>query len=420
VLQSEELIDIFRRCSLEIKNALDKRDTGDSPGKRGGQYEFDLIADDAALGFLDPFGFKILSEESGFSGPDSEITVVIDPVDGSSNRAKGINFYATSLAGLINGLPVASLVTDLTSLSEYKAIRDQGAYLNKIPLHSNCDKSLKDSFVGITGHSKTNLGWAQFRAFGAASLEISMVASQKLEAFVDLTAAGLSPWDYLGALLVCREAGVPYKELLGLNELYLSPTSKSHLLVGANSQILNELSANCLEIIENKTKAKIKKDLATWSEKTKYKKPVIQTLIKLLEGSSNPFDRTADPHICVSSIVVSKNKVLVINHERLKKSIQPGGHINANEALFEALRREIKEESGVINVDFKDGILLNIGSFSCDNSSTHIDLCYLSAADTLKTYKGAKWMEISEALRLNDEYFRESVKNSIRFTNDQT
>ena len=67
--------------------------------ERPGQYALDLVADDAALrGAATKRRCAIVSEESGVHGrDDAPITVVLDPVDGSTNCARGIAYWATSI-----------------------------------------------------------------------------------------------------------------------------------------------------------------------------------------------------------------------------------------------------------------------------------------------------------------------------------
>ncbi|HEX5615833.1 MAG TPA: inositol monophosphatase family protein, partial [Acidimicrobiia bacterium] len=68
---------------------------------RAGQYVLDLVADGAALQILRRTGLRIVSEESGVSGPlEAPLTVVLDPVDGSTNCARGIAYWATSMCVL--------------------------------------------------------------------------------------------------------------------------------------------------------------------------------------------------------------------------------------------------------------------------------------------------------------------------------
>lgn len=49
----------------------------------------------------------------------------------------------------------------------------------------------------------------------------------------------------------------------------------------------------------------------------------------------------------VNAFIVYDNKVLLINHKKLKRWLSIGGHIELNENPEEALFREIKEECGL-------------------------------------------------------------------------
>ncbi|NMB66642.1 NUDIX domain-containing protein [Candidatus Woesearchaeota archaeon] len=48
--------------------------------------------------------------------------------------------------------------------------------------------------------------------------------------------------------------------------------------------------------------------------------------------------------IVVASLIVEKDKILLIHHKKLNKWLPPGGHIEKNETPDEAVKREIKEE----------------------------------------------------------------------------
>ena len=60
-----------------------------------------------------------------------------------------------------------------------------------------------------------NPGWAQFRCLGAAALDLCAVADGTLDGYVDCVTDAHGVWDYLGALLVCREAGVIVEDANG-------------------------------------------------------------------------------------------------------------------------------------------------------------------------------------------------------------
>ena len=55
--------------------------------------------------------------------------------------------------------------------------------------------------------SRAQLPWKQFRALGSAALSLCDVAAGRVDGYLDAGADGHAPWDYLGGLLVCREAG---------------------------------------------------------------------------------------------------------------------------------------------------------------------------------------------------------------------
>jgi myo-inositol-1(or 4)-monophosphatase len=62
----------------------------------------DMEAEKAALAvFSDVKDLRVITEERGEFGPrDARWTLILDPVDGSSNFERGIPFYCTSLAVL--------------------------------------------------------------------------------------------------------------------------------------------------------------------------------------------------------------------------------------------------------------------------------------------------------------------------------
>ena len=67
-----------------------------------------------------------MSEESGVTG-DGEYTVVVDPIDGSTNCDRGIPFYSTSLAVLRDHELVGALVRNQVTGTVYVAEQGSGA-----------------------------------------------------------------------------------------------------------------------------------------------------------------------------------------------------------------------------------------------------------------------------------------------------
>ena len=106
-------------------------------------------------------------------------------------------------------------------------------------------------------------------------------------------------------------------------------------------------------------------------------------LITALTTRANPFDRHADAtHITASAIVTSARGTHLHLPLREHKWLQPGGHIDDGELPYETALRETMEETG-INVSHYGGFpyLLSMDNHTTSSKHTHLDLCYLLAAD---------------------------------------
>lgn len=203
--------------------------------------------DGLCVDFLTSHGFRIFSEESGFSDPPgepNEFVIVLDPVDGSTNASRSLPMYAISAGLLSDGQLVGGYVSDLTSGASYWSVQDHGAYFNESKLEIHADaRPLDKSIIALNGFPKKHLGWGQYRALGSASLELCMVASGQLDAFIDCSRSGLAPWDYLGALAVLNETGC-IVEALDVDDLApdVEPFGPRRRLIAArNATLLQDL-----------------------------------------------------------------------------------------------------------------------------------------------------------------------------------
>jgi len=78
----------------------------------------------------------------------------------------------------------------------------------------------------------------------------------------------------------------------------------------------------------------------------------LASMLALLETSETPFSRHQfDPgHFTASGFVVSPDRsfLLLVHHTKLDKWLQPGGHVEPDDADLEgAARREVLEETGL-------------------------------------------------------------------------
>lgn len=227
-----------------VRAALDGVEDLAAPGLRPGQYGLDLVADAAALEILDAAQLGVLSEESGTRRADSPFVAVIDPVDGSTNASRGIPWYACSICILDELGPRVSLVANLASGTRYEAIRGGGAWRAGVRLTPSGCTSIGKAIVALSGYPRRGLGWSQYRAFGAAALDLCAVADGSIDAYAVVGGSSLGSWDYLGGMLVCREAGAFVEEVDSKELVTIEHSARRKVAAAATDQLLNDVIDN--------------------------------------------------------------------------------------------------------------------------------------------------------------------------------
>jgi fructose-1,6-bisphosphatase/inositol monophosphatase family enzyme len=206
-MDDAELLDVLDATVAAVRRSLDTIVDWRRPGERVGQYGLDLTADAAAVEVLTRAGLGVLSEESGRHHPERDAYVVVDPVDGSSNASRGIPWFATSLAVVDGDGLRAAVVVNQSSGVRYSATRGGGAFRDGVPIETSSVTDLGDAFLAINGRCREHLGWRQYRALGAAALDLCLVAEGAIDGYLDCADSNHGPWDYLGGMLVLHEAG---------------------------------------------------------------------------------------------------------------------------------------------------------------------------------------------------------------------
>jgi myo-inositol-1(or 4)-monophosphatase len=167
----------------------------------------------------------ILGEEGGGRAGTSRVRWVVDPIDGTVNFVLGLPAYAVSVAAELDGTVVAGAVCNPATGELYRAVRDDGAYLDDVRLSGPRPVALPAAVIG------TGFGYdvarreaqgavvarllpriADIRRVGAASLDLCAVAAGRLDGYFE---AGLSPWDHAAGGLIASEAGCIVSGLRG-------------------------------------------------------------------------------------------------------------------------------------------------------------------------------------------------------------
>jgi fructose-1,6-bisphosphatase/inositol monophosphatase family enzyme len=240
----DDVLDVFDVAAAAQRGALatlgpdERRARTDRPG----QYRLDLVADAAVLPVLHAAGMRVLSEESGWTGPvDAELTVVLDPVDGSTNCSRGIPYWAISLCALDADGPWCALVQNGATGARYSAVRGAGAQLDRASIAPAATTEIDRAVVALSGWPPLPLAWRQFRALGSAALALCDVAAGHLDGYLDGHPDQHAPWDYLGALLVCKEAGAVVADADGRDLVALDASARRQLVAAGTKELLQHL-----------------------------------------------------------------------------------------------------------------------------------------------------------------------------------
>ena len=197
----------------------------------------------------------VISEEGDYSIGEGGPYIVADPVDGTTNLAKGIPLAVTSLAisetPLLSGVQIG-IILDLYTGEIYRAERDRGSWRGGQRMTPSGPKLLRDTLVSMDiskGHPlepmKPLIQRARYlRQYGCSALSICHVASGIMDAHVDLRGT-LRITDAAAALLILKEAGGVYITNGELNgDIELSRGSTMTLIAASNHGTLEEVLNN--------------------------------------------------------------------------------------------------------------------------------------------------------------------------------
>jgi fructose-1,6-bisphosphatase/inositol monophosphatase family enzyme len=237
-----DILQVLNLTADAVSKVLEVNTDWSLSGIRHTQYSVDVRADNAALAVLHEAGCAVLSEESQITGQwgDDDILVVMDPLDGSTNASRGVPWFATALCALDkNGMRASLVVNQASGKDRYWATQGGGAFHNGNQMHPSSCSTLKEAVVGVSGLASFRPQWAQFRALGAAALDICLVAQGVLDGWVDFHSHGV--WDYLASILICQEAGVATSEHLDRELLVTQYDQKRTPIVAATPALLAQL-----------------------------------------------------------------------------------------------------------------------------------------------------------------------------------
>lgn len=139
----------------------------------------------------------------------------LDPLDGTSNFASGIPFFATSLALIVGGRAQAAVVHDPARDESFTALRRGGAWLNGAPLRvpaapgrladAMAMVDLKRLPAPLIAALATASPYRSQRSFGSVALDWCWLAAGRCQLYLH---GGQKLWDFAAGQLIAAEAGV--------------------------------------------------------------------------------------------------------------------------------------------------------------------------------------------------------------------
>jgi myo-inositol-1(or 4)-monophosphatase len=198
--------------------------------------------------------FNIIAEESDNANIEFNNSIIIDPIDGTTNFVNGVPHTAISVGVYKNKKPYLAVVYNPILDELYTAKIGKGAFLNgkrlKVSSEDNFQKSLiATGFPYTSGSDENDLNdvvkrikdvlplCQDLRRLGSASLDLCYVACGTYEGYYEMN---LRAWDVSAGILIVTEAGGKISNING-DEYTLF---EDKFLVASNGKIHSEFIRN--------------------------------------------------------------------------------------------------------------------------------------------------------------------------------
>ncbi len=189
--------------------------------------EADLVSERAIVEVIREYfpDHQVLAEEGSKGGTNPDFRWIIDPLDGTTNYAHGVPFFAVSIGLEAYGEIVLGVVYDPNQRELFIAEKSGGASLNGRAIHVSGISELSRSLL-VTGFPYERqllpLAMRQFEAMsyrcqavrrtGSAALDLCYVAAGRFDGYWEVS---VYPWDVAAGSLIVTEAGGAVSDLGG-------------------------------------------------------------------------------------------------------------------------------------------------------------------------------------------------------------
>ncbi len=188
----------------------------------------------------------IIAEESGEDIENNRKKWIIDPLDGTTNFASGIPFFAVSIALEEDGILTHSGIYNPVTEEFFYCAKGKGVFLNgksvKVSSHDDMVKSIfstgdyyyrgKNFQKSMELFNKVYEITRVVRVSGSVAMSLAYIASGKYDGF---WMESFNYWDVAAGILMVEEGGGK------VTDFYGRQIKKGSSIIAANNKLLSEL-----------------------------------------------------------------------------------------------------------------------------------------------------------------------------------
>lgn len=250
---TEELIEIIKQAGKILKEGYYTKKDLSFKCKKDLVTQYDVAVEEFLKEkFSNTFkDFNIIAEESDNENIEFNNSIIIDPIDGTTNFVNQVPHCAISVGVYKDKKPYIGIVYNPILDELYSANVGYGAYCNGKKLSVSEDSELKMSLIatGFPYTSAVNNNDLDFvmrnlkellpncqdiRRLGSASIDLCMVARGTFEGYYEIN---LKAWDVSAGIIILQEAGGCVTNQKGEDYDMFG----NECIVATNSKIHNEL-----------------------------------------------------------------------------------------------------------------------------------------------------------------------------------
>ena len=249
----KELIKIIKKAGKILKKGFYSKKEVNFKAKKDLVTKYDLAVEEFLKKEFSKYfkEFNIIAEESNNSDIEFNNSIIIDPIDGTTNFVNGVPHCAISVGVYRDKKPYIGVVYNPILDELYFAKHKKGAFLNGKKIAVSSENSLQKSLLATgfpysSGENTKDLKdvikkiesilphCQDLRRLGSASIDLCLVASGVYEGYYEMN---LKPWDVSAGVIILSEAGGKITNISGTNfDMF-----KDKYIVASNSKIHKEL-----------------------------------------------------------------------------------------------------------------------------------------------------------------------------------